>query len=88
MKSSSAESQGAMSEPSEKPTDWPEHLDLEIPKDEAKIELDEEDQNDLNAQAWYVLGKVSELRMSKRLHQEVVDLHKRFEEVLGWYKRN
>ena len=88
MKHSSAEKPVDMCNQGESSTEWPEHLDSQIPRDEAKIELDEEDQNDLNSDAWFVLNQVVELRMKPELRSDIIKLIDRLEETLGWYKHN
>jgi hypothetical protein len=88
MTHSSAKSPEDMSSPDESKSEWTEQLDLQIPADAAKIELDEEDQNDLNAEAWFLVGKLLDFRMKKELRAQLLHLHARLEETLGWYKRN
>lgn len=86
MKHSSAESRDDMFGQSESELETKLALAVEAPSTEAKVELDEECQYDLNSDLHSALGWVLEMKMGKAKKSELLKLQKRLEEVLEWYK--
>lgn len=88
MKPSSTKGRDDMSNQDENSTERLESLENEIPRDGPKVELDAEDRDQLLVDAYYLLGKVVNLRMQPLLRQDVTGLIKRIEESMSWYRQN
>lgn len=88
MKPFSPGNQVDMFEASESSSETLTALDEKIPQLPALVELDEDDQNSLNTDAWLLLNSLAEVRLNKVIRERVLKLAARFEEALGWYITN
>lgn len=72
----------------ENSTEMLELLDYQIPRTYPEISLDEIDVEDLIAEAYYVMSKLVNLRMTAELRSDTIKIFRRLEESLTWYKIN
>jgi len=86
--SSQVEKPEDTSSPSESSTERLESLEMQIPRHPPVVELDEEDVDELLSEAYHLLGQVVELRMKAQLRSDIINLAKRIEEGLCFYKHN